>query len=403
MLMLKLFVNNNNSSSRQLSTSFSKSCQLLYFASHCTACKVNQGGLLLSRVIMFCKIIGLIILLFAVGVQLFIKLKFYNHRPSVREVPGDFPIVQLDEEAIAHYHKYGYTFIRNYASAEWVEYLRDTLDDRVAHPHLFSVFTTKSRNLFKYHQMNPWMSTDGIFNFYIKGRHSLGNIAKSLANFTSLRLLHDTVDILPTFQQLPIHDDCAPLGRCAHNQMRFFLPLDYIPTGSHLNFFLNHTGRTDPAFGSVDSSWNYRLTPADEIHPGDMLMWNITTLHTAFGSERRAMTFTLMDGDAPLLKGVGQAWLSLFDTEIYRKQDSFYYPIIFPDVSKATLEARKGMTGIPSFKNIYTFLKANIKKTSSSFFFQAKKEVDYSHGVMNKVISGLYFFDDYFLTYIMED
>ena len=322
----------------------------------------------------------------------------------MREVPSDFPIVQLDEEAIAHYHKYGYTFIRNYASAEWVEYLRDTLDDRVAHPHFYSFITTKVTKMFGYHQMNPWMSTDGIFNFYIYGRQAQGYITNALANFTSLRLLHDTIDINPTFAQMPIHDDCAPLGRCTDNQMRLFLSVDYVPANNHLHFFLNHTeGRNDPAFGSVDPKWNHRLTPAAELNPGDLLIWNISTLHTSFGTKRRVLTWTIMDGDAPIIQSVGQTWVGLFDTKVFEKQDSFYYPIFYPEDSQDTINERKIMTGLPTLRSVYKFLKSNIKKKSTSIFFQVKEDSEYSRDRVSLGLSVWNFVDEYILSPILED
>lgn len=190
-----------------------------------------------------------------------------------------------------------------------------------------------------------------------------------MTGYKSLRLTHETLDINPTFHELPIHDDCVPAGVCsAHLQIRMYLTLDYIPNGQFINFLKDDKRRMDPARGySSTEQIQSRLIPVPELYPGDILMWDMTKLHTAMSSKRRVLTWSTMSGEESLEPGVGMVWLGLYDRFLWREQDSVYYPIIYPSISDKVTKAREGFSGVPPLVDTISYSRAYLNRRSMFF------------------------------------
>jgi hypothetical protein len=259
--------------------------------------------------------------------------------------------------------------------------MRLTVDDRMNHPHVFSLVSAIFGGLFKYHQMNSWMTTDGIFEFFNESGEIIHSVVEKVSGYSSLRLSHETIDLYPSFVdgRLRIHDDCVPAGKCSDNlQLRMYLALDFIEAGQHLNYLRNDQRRMDEAWGSSDDKFIPRFIPAPELNPGDILMWDINMLHTAFHSHRRVITWSLMSGEEKLVPSTGMAWVGLFDPDVWEKQESVYYPIIYPKIEDEVIEARQTFSGRPTFRQFWSYVETNLnirlKTECGQMFFEDCQE-----------------------------
>ena len=284
-------------------------------------------------------------------------------------VPVRPPNPIIDAEAVQHWNEHKWTIIRNFTSPEWVEYLRETCDDRQAHPHFMSFFTGYLSGLFSYHQINSWMSTDGIFNFFDKGGESIHTVAHEFGNFNSTRLLHETLDLYPRYVDswLPVHDDCAPEKGCGDFlTIRMYMSLDYVPHGRHLQFIKDDQSRVDPAFQRANKKDEPRFIPVPEIFPGDIVIWNNNLLHTSVHHDRRVLVWTVQDGKSPLVVGLGMAWLGLYDGDVFQNQESAYYPVVYPQIADSVVKEREErMTGTPGMWSVFKLVSQALYKTST--------------------------------------
>ena len=221
------------------------------------------------------------------------------------------------------------------------------------------------------------MTTDGIFNFFQSHAHIIQNIGSSIAeklgkpDFATVRLLHDSMQPSPKLHgnMFPIHDDCYPKGTCPqYLLLRFYLTLDYIPDGQYVQFLADDKGRDDPARSSSDPKWASRFLPAPALDPGDVLLWDVKKLHSTVESERRVLTFSVQSGESPLTRGEGHGWIGMFDSKVWEKQDSDFYPIIYPAMPASVAKTREKMTGYPTIGNAYVYFRQVIVPSNVDFF-----------------------------------
>jgi hypothetical protein len=317
-------------------------------------------------------------ILAAVLLKYYISSVTFNHRVSVAHVPPNPPLPVITDEHLEQFDKLGYMIIRNFTSQEWVRYLQATVDDRISHPHIWAKITGIIGGVFKYHQQNSWMTTDGMFNYFKSHGSTIQYVGSKAATYSgyehkysSVRLLHDSVQCHPLFKGrfFPVHDDCYPQGKCPQNLlMRLYVPLDYIPAGKSVHFLENDKGRDDPARGSDDAKWYSRFIPVSELFPGDVLIWNVTKLHSSYESERRLFTYSVQAGEAPMRFGEGNGWVGMFDPLLFERQESVFYPIIYPNVSNEVVMARETMTGYPKFNDFYKYMRQVFKPNNMGYF-----------------------------------
>merc|ERR1719473_1978747 len=83
------------------------------------------------------------------------------------------------------------------------------------------------------------------------------------------------------------------------------------------------------------------------------------------------MTLSFMSGEEPLVEKRGMAWVGLFDPDVWKKNDSPFYPIFYPEVSEEVIQAREKMTGHPTLRQLMGYLGKNMFINKAKMFFPA--------------------------------